>query len=194
MINGIMKRHQLELYRGLATYYEELQNCLGEFAKLMGFKSDILLEVFQSLTKLNLSKDEARIVVNCGNCGVYILASVPCKACQNEFYCDRTCLKNHRLKHAPACQAGLRTCPRIIYPLQVELHCGSDLADNLAIHYQHERRLTLRERGKMFIKGFHGIISKNRWLKNNDYTISCEKDRICIEVGERTAVDRDREI
>lgn len=57
VINGIIKRHQLGLYKGDYHYYLELQTCLHEFIKLLNFRADILIEVFQSITGLNLSKE-----------------------------------------------------------------------------------------------------------------------------------------
>jgi hypothetical protein len=47
VINGIIKRYQMGLYRGEYQYYMELQACLHEFIKLLNFKSEILVEVFQ---------------------------------------------------------------------------------------------------------------------------------------------------
>ena len=71
VINGIIKRFQLGLYQGEYFYYLELQSCLHEFIKLLNFKSEILVEVFQSITNLNLSKENfPNIVVPCSSCGM----------------------------------------------------------------------------------------------------------------------------
>lgn len=45
------------LYQGEYQYYIELQTCLHEFIRMLNFKSEILVEVFQAITNINLSKE-----------------------------------------------------------------------------------------------------------------------------------------
>ncbi|CAK60423.1 unnamed protein product (macronuclear) [Paramecium tetraurelia] len=171
VINGIIKRFQLGLYQGEYPYYNELQSCLHEFIRLMNFKSEILVEVFQSITNLNLSKETfPNVVVPCASCGMFIYIVQHCTICYSAFYCDKTCLKNGRQKHESECQQAKIT-PSIIYPLQVEIHCGSSLGDDVKIYFQHERKLSLLYRGQKFLNSMYKILLKNRWLKNNGYNI-----------------------
>ncbi len=58
-----------------------------------------------------------------------------------------------------------------MYPLQVEIHCGGDLGDNVEIYFQHENRLTLKYCGKKLFETLYKNLMKNRWLKNNGYQI-----------------------
>ncbi len=64
--------------------------------------------------------------------------------------------------------------------MQVEIHCGGDLGDNVEIYYQHEKRLTLKFCGINFFNNLFKILLKNRWLKNNGYNIADESQRNCI--------------
>lgn len=97
VIHGINKRHQLGLYKGEYHYFLELQTCLHEFTKLLNFKTEILVEVFQAITNLNLSKETLpNIVVPCASCGMFIYINYHCKKCFCVFYCDKTCQKNHK--------------------------------------------------------------------------------------------------
>jgi len=36
-----------------------------------------------------------------------------------------------------------RVTPTIFYPLQVEIHCGGDLEEDVYIYFEHEMRITL---------------------------------------------------
>lgn len=181
VINGIIKRYQLGLYKGDFYYYQELQTCLHEFSKLLNFKTEILIEVFQSLTNLNLSKEQLpNIVVPCASCGMFIYINFHCKKCFSVFYCDKTCLKNHKGKHDSECNALVKVTPSIFYPLQVEIHCGGDLGDDIQIYYEHEMRVTLKYRGQRFLTNLYKVLLKNRWLKNNGYNVIEDKDNNCI--------------
>lgn len=122
VLNGVIKRHQLGLYKGDYHYYQELQSCLHEFIKLMNFRADILVEVFQSITSLNLSKEQfPNIVLPCQACGMFIYINYHCKKCFCAFYCDKTCKKNHKTKHDVECPSKIQITPSILYALQVEI-------------------------------------------------------------------------
>ena len=91
VINGIIKRQQLGLYRGDYFFYQELQNCLHEFLKFLNFKVDILIEIFQVTTGLNLTKEQyPNIVVPCSFCQTNVYITYHCKKCNCAFYCDKT--------------------------------------------------------------------------------------------------------
>ena len=96
-------------------YYLELQAALHEFIKLLNFKSEILVEVFQSITNINLSKEnQPNIVVPCGSCHMYIYITFHCQKCYSAFYCDKTCLKNHRQKHEEECAGMTKYTPNTV--------------------------------------------------------------------------------
>lgn len=159
VLNGIIRRYQLLLYKGDFHYYQELQTCLHEFSKLLNFKTEILIEVFQSLTNLNLSKEQLpNIVVPCASCGMFIYINFYCKKCFSVFYCDKTCSKNHKLKHDAECNSLIKVTPSIFYPLQVEIHCGGDLGDDIQIYYEHEMRVTLKYRGQRFLTNLYKVM------------------------------------
>ena len=57
----------------------DLQAALHEFIKLFNFKSEILVEVFQSITNINLSKEtQPNIVVPCASFHMYIYVNFHC--------------------------------------------------------------------------------------------------------------------
>ncbi|KAM3129438.1 hypothetical protein pb186bvf_018430 [Paramecium bursaria] len=182
IINGIIKRFQLGLYQGEYQYYIELQSCLHEFIRLMNFKSEILVEVFQSITNLNLSKEPfPNVVVPCASCGMFIYVVSHCNKCYSAFYCDKTCMKNGRTKHDTECQSLVKTTPLILYPLQIEIHCGGSLGDDVKIYFQSEKKLTLLYRGQKFLAHMYKILLKNRWIKNNNYQTIQEEDHIILQ-------------
>lgn len=181
ILNGIIKRNQLGLYKGEYSYYLELQICLHEFTRLMNFKSEILIEVFQTITGLNLSKEQyPNIVLPCFSCGMFIYINFHCKNCLSAFYCDKTCMKNHKNKHDLECKGMTKITPCIFYPLQVEIHCGGDLGDDIQIFFEHEMRVTLKYRGFRFLNNLHKVLLKNRWLKNYGYNVIEDKENCCI--------------
>jgi len=44
-------------------------------------------------------------------------------------------MKNHKSKHDTECSKLVKLTPTIIYPLQVEIHCGGDQGENVEIYY-----------------------------------------------------------
>lgn len=180
VINGVIKRHQLALYKGDFNYYLELQTCLHEFIKLLNFRADILIEVFQSITGLNLSKEQfPNIVLPCASCGMFIYINYHCKKCFSAFYCDKTCKKNNKAKHMVECPTKVPITPSILYALQVEIHGGGDLGDDVQIFFEYEKRLSLKYRGMKFITNIYKVFMKNIWLKRW-YQIIEEKDTMSI--------------
>ena len=140
-----------------------------------------MIEVFQVLTQLNLTKEQQpSIVVPCAFCETNVYIHFHCKECYSAFYCDKTCLKNHKSTHDSECVTKIRVTPSIQYPLQLEVHCGGDLCEDIKIYYEHEMKFSLKLRGKRFMTEFLEILNKNRWLASNDYTVHDEKDQNCI--------------
>ena len=114
VINGIIKRNELKLYQGDYFFYSELQWCLHEFLKILNFKVDLLIEIFQVITQLNLTKEQQpNIVVPCAFCGTNVYIAFHCKHCYSAFYCDKTCLKNHKSAHEVECSTKIRITPNI---------------------------------------------------------------------------------
>jgi hypothetical protein len=121
---------------------------LHEFLKILPFKIDILIEIFQVITGLNLTKEQKPcIVIPCSYCKTNVYIDYNCKTCYSAFYCDKTCLKNHKSTHNGECTNKLKLTPSILYPLQVELHCGGDLGEDIEIYFEHEKKLSLKYRG-----------------------------------------------
>lgn len=180
VINGIIKRQQLGLYRGDYFFYQELQHCLHEFLKSLNYKVDILIEIFQAVTGLNLTKEQfPNIVVPCSFCQTNVYITYHCKKCFCSFYCDKTCMKNHKASHEADCVNKIKITPTILYPLQVELHCGGDLGEDVEIYYEHEMKLSLKYRGQRFIQNLIKVLNKNSWLRSNYYSIEEDKERNC---------------
>ena len=118
VLNGIIHRNKLKLYRGDYFLYRELQSALHEFVKLLPFKIDILIEIFQVITSLNLTKEQKPcIVIPCSYCNTNVYIKYHCKVCYSAFYCDKTCLKNHKANHSAECNTKLKLSPSILYPL-----------------------------------------------------------------------------
>ena len=111
------------------------------------------------------------IVIPCSSCGMFIYINFYCKTCYGAFYCDLTCLKNQKIKHELECETISKVTPTIFYPLQVEIHCGGLLNQDVMIFYEHEMRMTLKHRGENFLLNLNKVLLKNKWLKNNRFSI-----------------------
>ena len=119
------------------------------------------------------------IVVPCSFCQTNVYITYHCKRCYSSFYCDKTCMKNHKNNHESECSNKIKITPTILYPLQVELHCGGDLGEDVEIYYEHEMKLSLKYRGQRFIQNLIKVLYKNRWLRSNFYSIEEDKERNC---------------
>ena len=70
-----------------------------KYLKLFYFRMDARIDIFQTNTKLNVSKEKyPKIVVKCSNCSFFVFINIHCPGCQNEFYCDETFEKVRRIK------------------------------------------------------------------------------------------------
>jgi hypothetical protein len=193
IINGINKRKELLLYQGDHFWYSELQSALHEFLKLLEYKVDKLIEIFQVLTNLNLTKEvQPNIVVPCAFCATNVCIGIHCKQCFSAFYCDKTCIKNHKLSHESECNKMKRMTPSIIYPLQVEVHCGGDMCEDIEIYFEHEMKFSLKLRGQKFMDHLLKMLGKNRWLRSNFYQIQENKEKNYIKLA-YTQKDKDDE-
>ena len=122
LLNAIILRNELGLYRSKYYFYNELQQCFTEYLKLFYFRMDTIIDIFQSTTKLSLSKEKyPKIVVKCSNCSFFVFIDCHCPLCQNEFYCDETCRKIHHEKHKKNCISCLTKIPKIIEKISKQI-------------------------------------------------------------------------
>ena len=89
-------------------------------------------------------------------------------------------MKNHKNNHESDCTNKIKITPTIIYPLQVEIHCGGDLGEDVEIYFEHEMKLSLKYRGQRFLQNLTKVLNKNRWLRSNYYLIGEDKERNCV--------------
>ena len=130
VINGIIKRRELGLYQNAFTFYNELQLTINEFLKMYGtsLKKELIIDQFQSLTALSLTKENVpKIVIRCNNCQSYVYYTNTCLKCRNAFYCDQSCVKADFTIHIKQCVHDLPMTPQLFTPLLVELHSGPDM-------------------------------------------------------------------
>ena len=88
-------------------------------------------------------------------------------------------MKNHKNSHESDCSNKIKITPTILYPLQVELHTGGDLGEDVEIYYEHEMKLSLKYRGQRFIQNLIKVLNKNRWLRSNFYNVEEDEKRNC---------------
>lgn len=85
----------------------------------------------------------------------------------------------------------MKITPSILYPLQVEMHCGGDLGEDIEIFFEHEKKLSLKYRGVRFMKNLIKLLNKNRWLRSNFFSIIEDKERNCVVLKYQQANDLD---
>ncbi|CDW75832.1 UNKNOWN [Stylonychia lemnae] len=174
IINGIIKRRELGLYQNAFTYYCELQTALNEFLKMYGtsLKKEVILDLFQNLTGLSLTKENVpKIVVRCNNCNSYVYYTNNCNKCRNAFYCDQSCVKADLTIHCKKCIHDLPMTPQLFSPLIVELHSGTDMKHNITLYYEHEMKFSQKIRGMQLFMHLSKFFLKHRWLKGNKYSV-----------------------
>jgi len=71
----------------------------------------------------------------CYDCGRFTVPWKFCDKCFHVHYCSETCEVRSKLTHQKNCK--LRLMPGIDVALQVEVHVGSDLGNDLRVYYQH---------------------------------------------------------
>ena len=123
-----------------------------------------------------------------------IYVSYHCKKCYSTFYCDKTCQKNHASKHDLECPSKIRITPNILYPLQVELHCGGDLGDDIEIYFEYEKKISLKYRGIRFMKQLFKTLIKKRWFKNCGYAVTENSEKHNIRIKYNKKADMDEEM
>jgi len=171
LLYGILFRNKFELYHSKYTFYQEMQHALHEVLKMLNYqKSEMIIKIFQEITRIDVSKETLpRIVVPCDFCGNYVYIIKKCDQCQNSFFCDSNCLKAASKSHDLKCLDSIRMTPGVLMPLQVEIHSGTDLKENVIIYYEHEKLFSLKMRGEQLFSHFFRGFLKNKWLKSNNY-------------------------
>ncbi len=172
ILNGVIKRKELGLYQNQFIFYNELQLALNEFIKMFTPRKEIIIDTFQNLTSLSLTKESMpKIVIRCSNCNSYVYYTNTCSKCRNAFYCDQSCVKADLALHSKACVQTLQLTPRLFAPLIVEMHSGSDLKQDVNLYYEHEMKFSQKLRGMQLFTHLKKFMLKHRWLKGNKYTI-----------------------
>ena len=172
LLNAIILRNELGLYRSKLYFYNELQQCFTEYLKLYFFRMDTIIDIFQSTTKLSLSKEKyPRIVVKCSNCSFYVFVDCYCPYCQNEFYCDGTCRKIHYEKHKKNCINVTLKIPKIIEPMRIEIYISSEnLGESIQIWNEHNMKFSKMMKGQILLSFLFKNFRKEKWFRNNNYS------------------------
>jgi len=172
LLNAIILRNELGLYRSKFYFYNELQQCFIEYLKLFYFRMDTIIDIFQNTTKLSLSKEKyPKIVVKCSNCSFYVFVDCHCPFCQNEFYCDETCRKIHYEKHKKTCVNVTNKIPKIIEPLRIEIYISSeDLGESIQIWNEHNMKFSKMMKGQILLSFLFKNFRKEKWFRNNNYS------------------------
>lgn len=171
LLNGIILRNELGLYRSKYYFYKELQQLLIEYLKLFYFRMDAIIDIFQTNTKLSVSKEKyPKIVVKCSNCGFFVFINVHCPNCQNEFYCDETCQKIHYETHKKNCVSVINKLPKIIEPIRIEVHINSEnLGEIIEVYSEHNMKFSKMMKGQILLTFLYKSLRKDRWFRNNNY-------------------------
>eukprot|EP00347_Sterkiella_histriomuscorum_P002334 403368551 len=200
IINGIIKRKELGLYQNAFIYYSELQTTLNEIIKMYGtaLKKEVIIDMFQSLTGLSLTKESIpKIVIRCNNCNSYVYYTNTCNKCRNAFYCDQSCIKADLTVHCKKCVHDLPMTPQLISPLIVELHSGTDMRQNITLYYEHEMKFSQKIRGMQLFMHLTKFFLKHRWLKGNKYQVEENEQSVIrfiqIQQQESQAIDEEEE-
>ena len=162
LLNAIILRNELGLYRSKYYFYNELQQCFTEYLKLFYFRMDTIIDIFQSTTKLSLSNS---------NCSFFVFIDCHCPLCQNEFYCDETCRKIHHEKHKKNCISCLTKIPKIIEPIRIEVYISSeDLGETIQIWSEHNMKFSKMMKGQTLLSFLFKSFRKEKWFRNNNYS------------------------
>ena len=196
LLNAIILRNELGLYRSKFYFYNELQQCLTEYLKLFCFRMDTIIDIFQSTTKLSLSKEKyPKIVVKCSNCSFFVFVDCHCPYCQNEFYCDETCRKIHYEKHKKNCINVSMKIPKIIEPIRIEIYISSsDLGESLQIWSEHNMKFSKMMKGQILLSFLFKSFRKEKWFRNNNYTFDEKISSNYITISRDNKIDSNNNI
>jgi hypothetical protein len=174
LLNGIILRNELGLFKSKYNFYFELQQYLNEFLRIFFFRFDSIIDIFQTITKFSVSKEKyPKIAIRCSNCNVHVFINVHCLDCKNEFYCDTNCRKIHSGVHKFTCNNENLMLPKIIDPIRIEIHISSQhLGEEIYIYNEYLKRFSLLMKGKILLGYLYKTLRKDRWFRNNKYNIS----------------------
>lgn len=193
LLNGILLRNELGLYRSRYYFFKELQQLLIEYLKLFYYRIDAIIDIFQTITKQSISKEKyPKIVVKCSNCNFYVFITVYCSSCQNEFYCDETCKKIHLEEHRQNCDRSFNSLPKILEPLRIEVHISSNsLGEEILIFNEHHMKFSKMMKGKILLAFLYKTLRKDRWFRNNRYIVEENVQEHYIAISRGINVDLD---
>ena len=171
ILNAIILRNELGLYRSKYYFYNELQQCFTEYLKLFYYRMDTIIDIFQATTKLSISKEKyPRIVVKCSNCKFFVFIDNYCPYCQDEFYCDETCRKIHYEKHKKFCIDCINKIPKIVEPIRIEVYISSeDFGESIKIYNEHNMKFSKMMKGQTLLNFLFKSLRKEKWFRNNNY-------------------------
>ena len=193
LLNGILLRNELGLYRSKFYFLKELQQLLVEYLKLFYYRIDAIIDIFQTITKVSLSKEKyPKLVVKCSNCDFYVFINIYCLGCQSEFYCDETCRKIHSETHNSVCSNSLNQLSKIFEPIRIELHVTSDsLGEEINIYSEHNMKFCKMMKGRVLLAFLYKTLRKDRWFRNNKYSLEEEIDSHYISIKRGIDVEID---
>jgi len=193
LINGIMMKNELGLFPSKYFYLRELQQLLIEFLKIFYYRIDAIVDIFQTNTKLSVSKEKfPKVVVKCSNCNFYVFINIFCRSCQNQFYCDEPCRKIHSEIHKDNCESFMIKLPKIIDPLRIEIHIESKyFGEEIHIYNEHNFKFSKMMKGKILLAFLYKNFRKDRWFRNNKFTIEekIAENHIIFKRGINTELD-----
>lgn len=84
-----------------------------------------------SVTGVYVSNNTNMLLLQCNHCGKHTTPEpYNCLICQSAFYCSHGCKANHKYTHEQQ-ECRERMHPKVPVGVQVEVHLGGDLGQNL---------------------------------------------------------------
>jgi hypothetical protein len=74
------------------------------------------------------------------------------------------------------CAAKLPKTPRLMEPLIVEIHSGTDMGMSVHLFYEHARRFSLKMRGMQLFEQLREHCSGMKWFATNQYFIELDTE------------------
>lgn len=72
--------------------------------------------------------------------------------------------------------------PKVPVAVQVEVHLGGDLGQNLEIHFQHQSRMSFKLKAKAFLKKIGFMLASSSELRKDGYEVQESTDHSCVRV------------
>ena len=116
------------------------------------------------------------IVKKCHNCQSFVYYTNTCGKCKNAFFCDESCMRADAHDISMNCAAKLPKTPRLMEPLIVEIHSGTDMGMSVHLFYEHARRFSLKMRGMQLFEQLREHCSGMKWFATNQYFIELDTE------------------